>query len=285
MPLELPAELTADIPPETLSHPSIQKYNSLGDFVKGHLELDSYRGRSIALPNGEAKPEDFDKWAGEQSAKLKDKGYQIAKIGEPVPSDPQGYQFKIEGVDDQAIAGDKVLNSFKPVAHKLGITNTQAQALLDWFQKEAAPVMMVPQREYVTGDGVKELFKADMEKNQQFVEDYNRVVNHLQITDPDVKDLLNETISWGKDKEIALGDHPALVRILARAAPLLMQDFGGATQGGPASPEQASLVKEANDIINNPDNPKHKLYLAGDRGTHDYLQSLFAKAYPNKVTL
>jgi hypothetical protein len=290
VPFDLPAELKESIPAEQFNHESVQKYNSLGDFVKGHLELDSYRGRSIGLPAQDAKPEDLEKWAQEQGPKLKDKGFTIAKLDQlrpSLPADPNGYQFKFEGVDDKILASDKLLNDFKPVAHQLGLSNEQAQGLLAHFATTVAPELIGTPPEVIEGDAVMSLL-AEKFPNQveATVENYKRAVDHLKTTNPQLPDFLNSGRAFIDGKEISLGDHPVMIQMLSQLASVFGADYGGNVNGaGPLNKDQAALVAEAEDIIKNENNPKHKLYISGDESTHKYLQELYSKAYPGQVTL
>lgn len=283
----LPPELAATIPADLQSDKSIARYNSLPDLLKGHVELDSYRGRSIAMPNGEAKPEELDAWAGEQSAKLKDRGFTISKIGELAPADPTAYQFKVEGIDDTALAQDKVVETFRGVAHKLGLNQSQAQGMIEAFKKDLAPLMAAPEPEFITGQEVHQLIdKTFPGQTEAVVENYKRSIDHLKVNLPDLPDILLDGVATYEGKHIALGDHPTIVKLISELAKVTAQDFGGNLNGtAQLSKDGAALVADAQDIIKNPDNPKHKLYLSGDAATHAAIQDAFAKAYPGSVNI
>jgi len=287
MPFELPPEIASTIPADQLAHPSVQKYDSIGDFVKGHLELDQYRGRSIALPNGESKPEEMDKWASEQSVKLKDRGYSISKLGELPPADPKDYVFKIDGVDEKVLNEDKLVAEFKPMAQKLGLSKAQAQGIVESFVKDVLPSMKEAQPEFITGTAVREIIdKAFPGETEATIENYVRSIEHLKMTTPELPDLLNDSVVAYEGKTISLGDHPTMVKLISALAQATAQDFGGNVNGlAIVSKEGAALVQEAEDIIRNPSNSKHKLFQDGDKSTHEYVQGLYKKAYPGETNV
>lgn len=285
MPIEFPADIAATIPEDIANHTSIQRYNDLPSLMKGHIEAESYRGRSIALPNGESKPEEMDKWASEQGAKLKDRGYTISKLGDLPPADAKEYDFKIEGIDEKVLAEDKLVTMFKPLAHKLGLSKAQASGIVESFVKDFVPQLKTEQPEFITGDAVRAIIDKEFPgQTEATIENYVRSIDHLKMTAPDLPDLLNESVVEYDGKTISLGDHPTMVKLISALAQATAQDFGGNVNGQPiVSKEGAALVQEAEDIIRNPSNSKHKLFQDGDKSTHEYVQGLYKKAYPGET--
>ena len=147
MPLELPQELSAGIPQEILSDPSIQRYNDLSSVFKGVIEGAKYQGRSVALPAEDAKPEDIDKWKSEHLPKF-------SRVLETAPGRAADYEFAVEGVDPKVIVDDKLTDAFRATAHKLGLSKTQAGGLYQSFVKEIYPILApaaLPQMEFIEG--------------------------------------------------------------------------------------------------------------------------------------
>ncbi len=287
MPIELPPEIASTIPPDQLSHGSISRYNDLPSLIKGHIELDSYRGNSIGLPKAESKPEEIDKWATETSDRLKDKGFTISKLGDLPPADPKAYEFKFENVKPEDVANDEILNAFKPVAHAIGLSNAKAQQLVDWFAKDLMPSIMPEAKTRIEGQAVHELIdKTFPGMTEKTVEDYKRSVDLFKVTNPELPDLLNQDVDFGDGNRIALGDHPVMIKIISALAQVTNSDFGGNVSGnGIPSKEGKALADQATDIINNPGNPEHDLYVKGDAATHRKVREMFEKAYPGETTI
>lgn len=288
MPIEFAPEIAKDIPAEVANHQEIQRYNDLPSLLKGHIEAVNFRGQALTIPKADSKPEDLDKWAGETSAKLKDRGYSLSKISDLPPADVNGYDFKFENVDPKVISEDKVLAAFKPLAHKIGLNNSQAQGLVEWFAKDLAPMFAAPEKEFITGDKVMTMLsEAFPGKSEKALEDYKRSVQLFAATEPELGALLDQEVPYGENQTIALGDHPIVIRLLSQLANITAPDFTGNLQGhsGTASKDADSLVAEAKDIINNPSNAKHDLYLKGDPTVHKHIAELFAKAYPGETTI
>jgi hypothetical protein len=284
--MPLSDEHAALLPDDIRSDPGLQSFNDFGGLAKSYLETKSMVGRSIQLPNGDA---DLDKWAGEQSAKLKDKGYSISKF-DPVPEKPDAYEFKLEGVTPERLKGDKAIELFRQIAHKHGLSNTKAQAVLNAFQGEIVPLLAdaAPKPpEFIEGDQVKQLMsKAFGNEASQAIEEFKSGVTALKADIPELYDVLNEGVVEMDGKFIALADHPAIVKLVREVAKMKAQDFGGNLDGKQTLTGDAQAAKaEADSILRDQSNPKFKLYWGGDKPTIEYVEGLYKKAYPGETTL
>ena len=98
-------------------------YKSVGDIANAALSAESLIGKSVQLPDANAKPEDLDKFYG--------------RLGRP--EKPDGYQFKLpDGVPQDMPYDGEFANSFKPVAYNVGLRPEQAAAVHDFYVGEAA---------------------------------------------------------------------------------------------------------------------------------------------------
>ena len=111
---------------------------------------------------------------------------------------------------------EQLLNDFKPLAKELDLPQDKAQKLIDLYAEKVAPLMIQRQQDLwqETQKQWVETAKADKEiggdKWDATVESAMRVVN--TIGTPELKDAFN---TYG------LGNHPELIRMCARIAPLL----------------------------------------------------------------
>ena len=81
-------------------------------------------------------------------------------------------------------------------------------------------------------------------------------------------------------------DNPLVVKAIYK----LMSDAGfndtrGANGEQSANGGAGAAAAEIKDIINNKDNPKHALYLRGDKDTLAYVSNLHRKAYPGETNV
>lgn len=293
MPFELPAEIASTIPAEHLSHASVQKYNSPAELIKGHLELQSHLGRSIVMPNGESKPEDWDKWSGETSAKLKDHGYHVAKLSDLPPEKPDAYELKMDGFPDEIVKDHEAIKKFKEVAHRQGLSQAKAQALLNDYIKDIVP--LAPKQAdapaLYTEQDVSQIHEkhlgADAAVRKQEAQAFFK---NLAVMFPEAAglyDIFEEASSEFEGKYLAISAHPKVTKILSELnRAFFSQDFGGNLSGNaPLSDNAQEAHNKAVDIMRNPDNPKHKRYWAGEKLIADEVEALMKQAHPGETTL
>ncbi len=270
-------------------------YNSVPDVLKSLAHSQKQLDNVIPLYNGEAKPEDVEKWRGEQNAKLKDRGFAIAPLRDlrqPPPESPEKYEFKFpEGVKSEDVASDPLLKEFKSFAHTKGYSNQEAADIINWWSEKGAPELakkfQPPQADFIEGDNVRSLFEKEFkEQTNQILDEYPRNVETINRTIPGLKDTLNESVAPYGEKLIMLGDHPVIVKLVNLIADLTRPDFAGHVNGGvTVNPDADALLAEARDIMQNKDNPKHALYAKNDKATVQYVADLYKKADPSERTL
>jgi len=110
-------ETWRDALPDDLGKHSIwSKYDNVTDLVKGAINAQSQVGK---------KAEDF--WLSEDQN-------DIARRREimNIPSEVDGYEITTEEIPEGTELDEARLGSFKDLAHKVGLTVEQAQAIADW---------------------------------------------------------------------------------------------------------------------------------------------------------
>mgnify|MGYP003110302290 CR=1 FL=1 len=110
-------EAWRDALPDDLGKHSIwSKYDNPTDLVKGAINAQSQIGK---------KAEDF--WLSEDAN-------DIARRREimNIPNEVSGYEFKTENIPEDTELDTAKVDSFKELAHKVGLTQEQAQAVVDW---------------------------------------------------------------------------------------------------------------------------------------------------------
>lgn len=255
--MPLAEDQAALLPEEIRSDPGLQSFNDVGSLAKSYLETKSMVGRSIQLPAKESKPEDIEKWSGETSAKLKDLGYTIAKPSEPPPKGPEAYQFKVEGIPDQALVEDVAVNKFRSFAHQNGLSNAKANEFITFYAKEVAPALYaemhkedpqwIENPEEINNIMGKEFANEATVRREEF----NQAVATLARSRPSLKDALLDGISqYGSPpKWVSNKDNPEFIWAFSEFARTnLKQDFGGAVTGLTAGDTMDSVNDEINKL-------------------------------------
>ena len=144
-------------------------------------------GRGIFLPDEKAKPEDKQKAIDGIKKKLKEAG-----VLESTPATPEEYQINFPEVDrfgNKLQPNQPLVDSFRLAAHKLQLTPSVAQGLLDWYLNFQAEADASEDREFETmkANLKKEwggLYTRRMEASRRAIAKYlgeegDEIISHL----------------------------------------------------------------------------------------------------------
>ncbi|MDB9567841.1 peptidase [Providencia rettgeri] len=153
--------------------------------------------------------------AGTEPSKTDDKANTEPKGADkkPVSAAPEKYEFTAgEGqeLDKEAIA------AFEPVARELGLSNEQAQKIVDVYGSTIMPQILKQQNEAWQQQTVEwaETIKADKELGS--VESIGNAQKAMdQFGTPELKQYLNDS---------GLGNHPELFRIFSKIGKAMSED-------------------------------------------------------------
>jgi hypothetical protein len=106
---------------------SLEPIKDFHGLTKSYIEAQKMIGGSIRLPPKDAKPEDRTKAVNDILGKLRKEG-----VIESVPESPDKYDIKTPTMEGWK-GNEPLITGFKEIAHKTGVTPTQAQALFDWY--------------------------------------------------------------------------------------------------------------------------------------------------------
>ena len=283
--MPLPSEIIESLPEDIRSSPTFEKFNDVGSMAKSYVEMEKRFGRAVTIPGTDAK--EIETWKSEHLPKLQ---HVFADRLPPAKADE--YEFKFDGMADEVIKSDKTLGIFREQAHKLGLSKSQAAGLVETFAKDILPALLPAKGaevDFIQGEHVDslmaEVFKGE---STQRIAEYKQHVELLSHDIPELKDLLNDGVApYGQaseNKALALGDHPAMVKLIGLVAKMTSPDFSGQANGH-MSPDAQSAVTEAKDIIRNKQNPKYEAYHRGDPDVAAYVDSLMKKGYPGTVEI
>jgi hypothetical protein len=243
--------------------PIIEKMTEkdIPSLVKSHLHLTRKFGGMVAIPGKDAKPEEVTAFKG----KLLEGGYLPV-----VPDSPDKYEItKPEKLTDGVMWNDELAKDFRATAHKLGLTNDQAKALVNYHAELVGKMSAGYQvtQEQATAK-LKEKWGADYDNNLALA--HRAIKAHL--SDPETVKFLEET---------GLGNHPKLAEIMAVVGANIAPDSSFVEDQGKAtvSADAESARLEHIDIMTNPQNPKYKLFHAGEKSVSEYIDNLYKKAF------
>lgn len=187
-----------------------ERITTPSDFAKSYIESQRYAKSAIRVPNGEAKPEDWDKF--------------YDRIGRPAKADD--YQFTDvfgEGEDVYKVTDEdkSFREAFKPVAHRLGLTQKQVSGLEAW-QFENNQVVAdagLAKASDITDRSIKvlkEQYGPDFEKNKQ-----NMLISAKHYAGDDWEQLTRLQLADGT----FLMDNPVMFRMLSKVGAERVEDF------------------------------------------------------------
>ena len=206
---------------EYKSNPLINKWESLNDFAKTHLNAQKLIGADkIAIPGKAATDEEW------QSV------YQ--RLG--APEDPQQYSLEQTDVFDEAS-----FTAFKNKAYEIGLSNKQAKEIAGLYQDQ-----INTGREALNQRAEEARFSGEQELRQEFGQNFEQKLTQAQAA---ARTVMGDTEIFDQiqlaDGRV-LGDHPAIIRTFSRMAEMLGEDglVGAPTDVVMSSQDAKQLISE-----------------------------------------
>lgn len=224
------------LPDDLKNDPTLSNFKDIESLAKTVVHQQKQMGNRIPIPKDE---EGFKELYG--------------KLGRP--DEPTSYETKVP--DDMAeYFGEPQLNEFKNVAHKIGLNQSQVDALINYqtgaiqSQLENEPAMLATQKDE-TETALKQDWGLDYSKNMKAAQ------RALQVYgDQEIMDLMNTSA----------GNHPAVVKLFARLGAEVTEDMTQNTQNNTLAANRLDAQDEINSVYNNPThayfdqkNPEHKV--------------------------
>lgn len=211
------------------NNPSITKYKSFDDMVKGHLELSKMIGKEkIVIPTEKSTPEEWNAY--------------FEKIGRP--TDLTGYEVpEIKDLPEEIKMRDEMLEAFKQKAHELGLTKKQFAELYA-LQTEMSQNSFNQQKESL--QKLAQVTETDLRK--EWGAAYEKKVDGAQ-------QVIN-TFFKGKGINKAfeiLANDKGFVSAMSDIAEKLGEDVITGIPRTTMTPQEAE--KEYNEIMGNPSHP------------------------------
>jgi hypothetical protein len=239
------------------------------DLVKSYVHLSRKLGSQSSIPDpAKAQP-------GEIKA-FKDSVYKAGIFSPPVGDD---WSYTKPDAIPQHFWSDEDATDFAAMVKKHGISEAAAKDLVGIHNRGFERVTQQLDA-YAEGSKGKiiEQWKKDGYEFDQVME--LALKGAESALTPEEQDALHLPLTSKDGKPFRPIDSPGVVSALAKIGQAFMESNG---LTGPMSESNRSAADEANDITRNKTNPKFDLYWKGDQHTVDYVNSLWAKAYPGKV--
>lgn len=206
---------------EYRNNPLINKWESLNDFAKTHLNAQKLIGADkIAIPGKAATSEEW------QSV------YQ--RLG--APEDPNQYEVEQTDVFDEAS-----FTAFKNKAYEIGLSNKQAKEIAGLYQDQ-----INVGREALNQRAEEARFSGEQELRQEFGQNFEKRLTQAQAA---ARTVMGDTEIF-EEIQLAdgrkLGDHPAIIRTFSRMAEMLGEDglVGEPTEVVMSSQDAQKLIQE-----------------------------------------
>lgn len=237
----LPEEVKTNIPQEYVKDPNVTKYKDLPEFLKGHVNQSKLIGaKGIIVPKEDASPEEQEKF--------------LNALGRP--EKPEGYKLtQVQNLHQSIKVTPETQGAFHTQAHKLGLTNKQADGLNQWYLN--ALNQMTVNQEKVDLDAVQ---KAETALRSEWGEkfDNNRANVVKLLTKVGGEELIN---SMGGAN--GLGNNPVVLKALGKIASMVSEDQmnlfdkgGNSVDGVSGNETKEQAMKKIVDI-NNADQKTH----------------------------
>ncbi len=204
------------LPDDLKMNASLLKFNDVGSLAKSYVNAQRMIGADkIALPNEHSTD---DEW-----------GEVYTKLGRPDTS--QGYELSYDSGNEDT----NMIGAYSEAVHNLGLSQKQAQGMLDWYSTVEAEGQKVAGEasEHATEEGMQALKSEWGRAFEQKAASAQRAATAL-LGSTDMFDEI--TLADGRK----LGDHPDVVKMFATLAEQIAEDkIVGETTETAFTPDEA----------------------------------------------
>ena len=201
VPVETPAEVASgsgsrseflqQLPEEIRDHPSLQSINDVGNLGLSFVNAQRLIGADkIPLPKNPTED---------------DLNNIYTKLGKP--EQPSGYEIRADG----QILTEEDVNTYTDIAHKLGLSKTQANGILDYYRSSIQQTT-----EAMSKDAQQQKQQIEQNLKAEWGADFDAKVSQANRAVADIagQDLLDMVLQDGTK----VGNHPAFIKAFANFA-------------------------------------------------------------------
>ena len=244
---------------EIRNDPTVRKYKSSEELAKAHINLQSKIGaKGVIVPKEGATQEEYDAF--------------YEKLGRPKTSDE--YKFTpIENLHESIKITSDGEKAFKDIAHKIGLSQVQADALNKWYLSN---INASTKNSFEEQD--KALKSAEATLRQDWGQGYEQRIKLAQR----VVDKFGGEEAKSALKEV--GNNPAVLKMLAEIGSKMSEDSIGDIGGGnllmTASQAKQKIAEMANDKTHPVWDESHPMH----KEAVEERTRLYKLAYPDEDT-
>ena len=210
--------------------PNIEKFTEIDALAKSYINATKMIGQDkVAVPN---KNSTEDQW-----------NEVYDKLGRPESPD----KYALDVKSDVVPLDDGAVKQFAENAHKLGLSNKQAQGVLEFYKNSMEGTAQQSKIDTETAQ-----VQAEQELRQEWGREFeNNVKKAGALAKANINsDILDLELKSG----IRVGDHPELIKGFAKIASMMSEDKIVSPESDSAS-KSADIESEISTITNNTDGP------------------------------
>ena len=210
--------------------PNIEKFTEIDALAKSYINATKMIGQDkVALPNKNSTEDQWNEF--------------YDKAGRPESADKYSLNVK----SDVVPLDNGAVKQFAENAHKLGLSNKQAQGVLEFYKNSMEGTAQQSKVDTETAQ-----VQAEQELRQEWGREFeNNVKKAGALAKANINsDILDLELKSG----IRVGDHPELIKGFAKIASMMSEDKIVSPESDSAS-KSADIESEISTITNNTDGP------------------------------
>ena len=210
--------------------PNIEKFTEIDALAKSYINATKMIGQDkVALPNKNSTEDQWNEF--------------YDKAGRPESAD----KYSLDVKSDVVPLDNGAVKQFAENAHKLGLSNKQAQGVLEFYKNSMEGTAQQSKVDTETAQ-----VQAEQELRQEWGREFeNNVKKAGALAKANINsDILDLELKSG----IRVGDHPELIKGFAKIASMMSEDKIVSPESDSAS-KSADIESEISTITNNTDGP------------------------------
>jgi hypothetical protein len=210
--------------------PNIEKFTEIDALAKSYINATKMIGQDkVALPNKNSTEDQWNEF--------------YDKVGRPESAD----KYSLDVKSDLVPLDNGAVKQFAENAHKLGLSNKQAQGVLEFYKNSMEGTAQQSKVDTETAQ-----VQAEQELRQEWGREFeNNVKKAGALAKANINsDILDLELKSG----IRVGDHPELIKGFAKIASMMSEDKIVSPESDSAS-KSADIESEISTITNNTDGP------------------------------
>ena len=261
----MPADVTIEQdgkPVPLRDHPFVKESKDLHGFAKRAFDSHREVGSRIPVRVDKNNPEAVANWKKEHLPKL----YEAGLLSKP-PASVEEYDVKKpENLVDGVTWSDERAKKFATVLHKYGVPKEAVPELFELHQEALGEISEIVKTTEA---------EAEVALRKEFGDKYDALLEQSKRLTPM---LFKDERELALFTQAGLANSPFFLGPLMRLAPLAASDSSmGLRMSEQGAVSREEVQAQLADIINNQQNPRHKLYMMGDPATLQYVEDLYKK--------